>query len=379
MIPNPLTFLFRARRPGARRPRAGRPDASYRIAKSEDEKRENSSAALKRFFEALPHALWLLDGEARILLWNKAAKHLCGTMREGDHISSLMRAPEISDLLLRVGEEALPHVDYQSAVPIERHFRATASRIDSDPTSRRPHILLLVEDHTEIHQMQRIKRDFVGDSSHQLKTPLAVIGNVVEALSDKNIKSKDRTHFYKILEKQVGRMRDLVGALLSLNRVETLEHRRPTDRIHLMDLLDDVMDARKGEAEKRGIDLTFSAAPDLPPILGERKDLLDVFENLLENAFVHGVPEGGRVSVRLERAGEKEILFEVADSGLGMADEHIPRLTERFYRILDGRDHKGTGLGLAIVKHILVRHQGRMRIESVPNEGSRFSVWLPVA
>ncbi|MDQ3560428.1 MAG: ATP-binding protein, partial [Pseudomonadota bacterium] len=187
--------------------------------------------------------------------------------------------------------------------------------------------------------------------------------------------------FLRIMLDQARRMRRLIDDLLSLSRAEMRVHRRPTDRADMVEVLRHVRDALGPLAREHGVAITIEA-PDGPvTVIGERDELIQVFQNLIENGIRYGA-SGGRVDVRFDERPEErpELAIHVQDYGPGIAAEHLPRLTERFYRADVGasRAMKGTGLGLAIVKHILTRHQGRLEVRSRPGEGARFTVSLPL-
>jgi two-component system phosphate regulon sensor histidine kinase PhoR len=235
-----------------------------------------------------------------------------------------------------------------------------------------------------------MRADFVANVSHELRTPLTSLIGFIETLrgpAREDAEAQER--FLKIMEEQSHRMSRLVDDLLSLSRIELQEHTAPSSRSDIGQILHSVASTLELEAARRGMRVEI-AAEALPPVIGERDELTQVFQNLLDNAVKYGedntvirvsarpLAKGGAGERRLGRAGIKVSVF---NEGEGIEREHIPRLTERFYRVDSRRSRRlgGTGLGLAIVKHIINRHRGVLEIESRPNEGATFAVYLPSA
>ena len=344
-----------------------------------------NSAGTKALMAAVPLPLILIGRDERVLAANSAATGLFGALLEGRPYLTGLRAPALIDCI----EAALASRSRAET----RHLalsegRETVWRVLAEPVDSggEAGVLVSFEDLTQAEAATRMRRDFVANVSHELKTPLTALLGFIETLrgaAREDAASRDR--FLAIMAREAGRMNRLVNDLLSLNRVESEERVRPTAPVELRGLLLAVISALKPLATERGVktELTAAAADVLVP--GDADQLTQVFTNLIENALKYG-GAGGLVSVHLTRL-EREAAFqgpavriEVVDRGEGFAAEHIARLTERFYRIDNhrSREEGGTGLGLAIVKHIVNRHRGRLRIESAPGQGSRFSVTLPV-
>jgi two-component system phosphate regulon sensor histidine kinase PhoR len=220
--------------------------------------------------------------------------------------------------------------------------------------------------------------DFVANASHELRTPLAAVTGFIETLRGH---AKDdanaREQFLEIMATETARMRRLINDLLSLTRIEMNEHVKPEGRIDLESVVRQAAAALKPLAAQDGITVTVRAEPGMPPVIGEQDELVQLFQNLIHNAIKYG-REKGQVDVAIGQSGG-QIFAAVRDDGEGIAQNAIPRLTERFYRVdvKRSRERGGTGLGLAIVKHIVSRHQGRLSIESKLGEGSIFTVFLP--
>jgi two-component system phosphate regulon sensor histidine kinase PhoR len=245
-------------------------------------------------------------------------------------------------------------------------------------------MLLVFHDLTPQHRVEEMRVDFVANASHELRTPLASLSGFIDTLQGP---ARDdvaaRGRFLAIMKTQAARMARLIDDLLSLSRIELVEHVHPNTPVDLTPVLRQVVDGLQTLAQDRSVEIavTLPTAPVIVP--GNRDELTRVFENLIENALKYGA-NGKRIEVNFANAtaadGAPEVLVMVRDYGPGIAAEHIPRLTERFYRVdvTQSRAEGGTGLGLALVKHILNRHRGRLMIESEAGKGAVFTVRLPL-
>ena len=229
-----------------------------------------------------------------------------------------------------------------------------------------------------------MRSDFVANASHELRTPLASLSGFIETLQGparSDAPARDR--FLAIMKEQATRMARLIDDLLSLSRIEQKAHIHPDNSVDLGALVRQVADGLSPLAHEREVEVKIADQASSLLVPGDRDELIRVFENLIENALKYGAP-GRRVDITLARdpanGGAKEAVVSVRDYGPGIAPEHLPRLTERFYRvdISESRAQGGTGLGLALVKHILNRHRGRLVIESTPGAGATFAVRLPL-
>jgi len=245
-------------------------------------------------------------------------------------------------------------------------------------------VLLTFRDLTPLRRAEEMRADFVANASHELRTPLAALSGFIETLQGPAREdAKARERFLGIMQEQARRMARLIDDLLSLSRIELNAHRQPDTPIDLEPIVGQVVDSLQTLARDRAVMVNVEAAGALP-VLGDRDELVRVFENLVENALKYGA-SGKRLDITLTPAkgldGEPEAQVSVRDYGPGISPEHLPRLTERFYRVdvRESRAQGGTGLGLALVKHILNRHRGRLSIESTPGAGATFIVHLPVA
>ncbi len=333
---------------------------------------------------ALPLPVVLIGPDARLRAANSAARQLFGTDAEGRHYMLALRAPGLVDCI----EAAL-----RGGAPAEVRHRMSECgrdslwRVTAAPLPGGQGALVSFTDETATEAAERMRREFIANVSHELKTPLTALSGFIETLRGAaRDDAAARERFLQIMDREAGRMRRLVDDLLSLSRVEGEERVRPTGRIDIAPLLGSVVAALRPQAEERAVGVELDVPAAVPAVAGDADQLTQVFTNLLENALKYGA-SGGVVTVAVSDVGRDPALraaavrIDVTDRGEGFDPVHIPRLTERFYRI-DGhrsRAEGGTGLGLAIVKHIVGRHRGRLSIESAPGKGARFSVTLPQA
>lgn len=322
--------------------------------------------------------LYIFDRTGAVLHANEAATLAFGPIAPGGSLQLKFRAPEIHAFIGHVleGKEAPPAIDYIERVPFERAYRVAAMPIGGEGGL----YVLLFRDQSEARRIDRMRTDFIANASHELRTPLASIAGFIETLrGPARNDAKARDNFLQIMQEQTARMARLIDDLLSLSRLEAKPYVRPTERVDLGRLLREVSDSLSHLATETGVAIKLDL-PEAPlEVTGNRDELVQVFANLLENACKYG-SSGGRVTVqaRREKPGA-ETAVTVTDFGPGIPQEHIPRITERFYRVdvETSRAQKGTGLGLAIVKHILTRHGARLSIRSKVGEGSSFTVYFP--
>ena len=329
---------------------------------------------LQRFREltaAMPDATVVLRVGGEIEWFNEAAGRMLGLRSPqdvGQRIGNLVRHPAFVQHL-RSRQYSDP-VEFPSPVNADMTLSVNIVPYGQEQ------LLLVAPDVTRLHRLERIRRDFVANVSHELRTPLTVIGGFLETLNDSEESlSPDARRSLQLMEEQARRMRHLVEDLLLLARLET-DERPPRQAVVAMSVLLQVLygEARSLSAGRHIIEL--EATPDLS-LLGAEEELRSAFINLISNA-VRYTPQGGRITLRWY-ADADGAHFEVQDTGEGIAAHHIPRLTERFYRVDVGRSRQtgGTGLGLAIVKHVLERHHAQLRVESELGRGSGFICDFP--
>ena len=343
-------------------------------------------ATVTAILSGMPMPVVLIGADERIAGVNRAAIRLFGGDRSGRHYVTALRQPAILDAVERgfAGGETARAAYLAIDGERDSTFSVSVSPIAIDGTRA---LLLTFEDVTATEAAVRMRRDFVANVSHELRTPLTAVLGFIETLRGA---ARDdpaaRERFLGIVEREARRMAQLVDDLLSLGRVEQDERVRPRDAVDLGALIEDVVAALAPVAADAGAVIEVARPGGIVFVPGNANQLRQVLTNLIENAIKYG-GRSAPVTVTLTDAAPEPALradgmrIAVTDRGEGIAAHHIPRLTERFYRIDTHRSRElgGTGLGLAIVKHIVSRHRGRLRIDSVPGQGSTFTVILPAA
>ena len=347
--------------------------ALYRRVRLRSARQRDLRLALDRFVsgaEALPEGVVLLDGANRIQWANPRAQiHLGIELRHdaGAPIVNLVRQPAFV--------QYLAGGDFSEPVVIESQREAGLTLSIQIVPFGMEEKLLMSRDITRLEAVARLRRDFIANVSHELKTPLTVLTGFLETLADMRIEERQRQRYLALMAEQAQNMQRLVDDLLTLSSLESEHSAFQEAEFAMVPLLLQVSaDAKALSAGRHEITLNIR---DQASVVGSRDELSSAFGNLVSNA-VRYTPDGGRIALdwRVTADGGE---FTVADTGIGIAAEHIPRLTERFYRVDRSRSRStgGTGLGLAIVKHVLIRHQAELAIDSAPQQGSRFMVRLP--
>ncbi|MDA1097369.1 MAG: ATP-binding protein [Proteobacteria bacterium] len=343
---------------------------------------ENTSALL----EALRDPAVLIDGRRRVMAANSLARDLFGGLVTGSDLAMSLRHPEVLDAVGAVLAGApVAGAVIEQAVPVQQTFEMHVASLPSG-VSDGARALCLLHDVTAAREVERMRANFVANVSHELRSPLSSLVGFIETLKGPaRDDTQARERFLDIMDGEAKRMARLVDDLLSLSRVEAGEHIPPTGAVDISELLAEVMKSVAARAAERGMDITTDLGLDLPPVPGDRDELFEVFHNLLANAVKYGsgnapVALEAKTLSRMPDVGGPGMAIAVTNQGEVIAPEHLPRLTERFYRIDKGRsrDMGGTGLGLAIVKHIVNHHRGRLSIESSAGRGNRFTVFLPL-
>ena len=337
----------------------------------------------------IPLPILLVGADQRILASNDRARLLFGSQIHGRHHATVLRHPVLLEAIDRALQQGLASDVRLSLTQgaSELQFRLSASAVPDLASPARVAALISLEDMTVSEQAEQIRRDFVANVSHELRTPLTALLGFIETLQGAARHDPvAQARFLAIMAGEALRMNRLVSDLLSLSRVEAEERMRPPLCVDAVALVQSSILAMRALAQGQGVDLDLTG--DLSPsmVQADPDQLHQVMQNLIENAVKYGGPDK-RVTINLRHDPRDPsllrpcLVIEVVDRGDGIDEEHLPRLTERFYRVDShrSRDKGGTGLGLAIVKHIVARHRGRLRIESTPGQGSRFSVILPIA
>jgi len=338
-----------------------------RAAARREEELTEALARFRRAAQALPDGVVILDAAGRIEWCNRTAEmqlQLDARRDLGQPIADLVRDPEFIDYLA-AGEEASP-------VLVERGD--SASLVLQIISYGRAQKLLLSRDITQSERVETMRRDFVANVSHELRTPLTVLLGFLETVRELPLDAQRVRDYVGMMHEQAARMQHIIEDLLALSALESAPP-PAADQVRVAPLLRRLLaDAEALSAGRHEVALAGAPTRDL---LGSESELLSAFGNLVSNAIRY-TPAGGRVRLAW-RDGDEGAWFTVEDSGVGIAPEHIPRLTERFYRVDRSRSREtgGTGLGLAIVKHALARHQATLEIASRPGAGSRFSARFP--
>jgi two-component system phosphate regulon sensor histidine kinase PhoR len=350
-------------------------------------RRDELDRLLFSLLDALPDPLLLVLQNRMVERGNRAAARLFETEPVDRPIESLLRDPSLLAALedaLEGGDEAEVNLQLPGPPP-----RAFGVRVVPCRWHAQQAVLISLRELTEQMAIERMRADFVANASHELRTPLTVLRGFIETLEGPAKDDPDaRARFLKTMGAEAQRMSRLVDDLLSLSRIEQNEHVQPSDQVRFRDVVGAVIDSLRPYAEDRHVALELDLEDGLPPVIGDRDQLTQLFTNLIDNAVKYG-GEGGKVRVQAQfgeaapsgagpLTGRPSIIATVADRGPGIAKEHLPRLTERFFRVDPAlsRHLGGTGLGLAIVKHILRRHRGHMAIDSVPGQGTTVTVYL---
>ncbi len=334
----------------------------------------------------LPNPTIVLDREGRVIAFNEAASAIAPALRRSEPALITLRMPELVDAIRRATKRREPQrVEFFERVPLDRWFEAFVTPVRLTAGDTGSDILLMTfNDLTPLRRVEEMRADFIANASHELRTPLAALLGFVETLQGR---AKDdpaaREKFLSIMQAQAARMARLIDDLLSLSRIELNAHLQPNTPVDLGPIVRQVADGLQTLARDRDVEIKVTTPSELLIVLGDRDELIRALENLVENALKYGAA-GKRVDITLTRgqtrAGTAEARLMVRDYGPGIAPEHLPRLTERFYRVdvAESRAHGGTGLGLALVKHVLNRHGGRVTIESTPGAGAAFTMHMPL-
>jgi two-component system phosphate regulon sensor histidine kinase PhoR len=329
--------------------------------------------------EHLPEPLLLVSADGAIQRANRAAR-----LTLGEDTGAVLRHPLLRGAIDRAMATNTPQAaDLLFAAPVTREIHAMVTPLEAGLFEDR-HASILLVDHTRERAVERMRADFVANASHELRTPLASLIGFIETLQGPardDLPARER--FLDIMAQQASRMNRLIDDLLSLSRIELSEHQPPQGKIQFNELIERTLAAFEQRIVTRGVQLNLRLE-DLPPVPGDMDQMAQVLSNLFDNALKYG-RERGSITLTVEPVtgqpwpNRPGVVMTVGDDGVGIPKTHLPRLTERFYRVDKGRSRAvgGTGLGLAIVKHIVNRHRGQLVITSEEGQGSRFSVWLP--
>ena len=335
---------------------------------------------LGKIIAAVPDVVLAIGVDDRVIEINPPARALFPTLRIGVPLANHLRSPDVLDAVVVARRDGVTtRASWLERVPVERLFEVSAAPVAGLDCG--PIVIVTLHEISEARRFERMRVDFITNASHELRTPLSSLLGFIETLQGPaRNDEKARGRFLMIMREQARRMARLVDDLLSLSRVEQHLHLRPRQPVDLILVLRHIIDTLTPLAHENGVDLRF-AGDDAVIVSGDRDELLRLAENLIENAIKYGASDAAEKSVEIEiERSRTEAVLRVRDHGAGIAAEHLPRLTERFYRVDAGQSRAkgGTGLGLALVKHIVARHRGRLAIHSTQGVGSVFTVSLPL-
>lgn len=339
------------------------------------------ASSLHLFAEALPDPCLILDRRSVLTYRNAAAMQHFSGLVVGNPIAISLRAPSVLNAIEQVRRSGAAHsVELHQTVPTETWHRVNVAPLVAGEGDG--HLIVTLRSLTDERRLDALRTDFIANASHELRTPLTSLLGFIDTLMGPAAKDPSaQKKFLEIMRTQAVRMSKLIEDLLSLSRIEMRQHVRPTGSVDLTQLLKEVREGLQTQAKEAGAEIVIEAPADDVVVTGDRDELYEVFENLIDNALKYGA-EGGAIEVSLSPLAKRhglDFIVTVTDHGPGIEAEHVPRLTERFYRVdaESSRKKKGTGLGLAIVKHTLTRHRGLLSIKSRPGQGTRVEVMLP--
>lgn len=331
-------------------------------------------------FDMLPDPVIALDKNRVISRCNQSAKIFFDTENMEGDVTSYLRHPSlingIDGALNGTAGNAL--VEFEIPGKVSRYVAATIVNLEEEGADDL-RIILTLHDLTTAKKLEQMRADFVANAGHELRTPLAILIGSIETLQGPAANDKEaQERFLGMMHAQSSRMSRLIDDLLSLSQIEMNEHSRPSGRLELTSLLGGVVDLISAKAQDLGKKLVLDIPDKKIFVIAEKDQIFQVFTNLVDNALKYGGMNTA-VTISLGEVG-REVFISVTDQGEGIPNEHLSRLTERFYRVDQNRSREvgGTGLGLAIVKHIVSRHRGRLDINSVVGSGSTFKVYLPL-
>lgn len=337
--------------------------------------------AVRRVADALPDPCIIIDRRSVIAHMNGPATRHFPSVILASPIAFTMRFPALLNAIERARTDGPQKVELHQSVPTETWYKAMVAPLAAGDPVNDGVLVITLQSLTEEKRLESLRTDFVANASHELRTPLTSLVGFIDTLLGPAANDKEaRERFLGIMQSQAARMAKLIEDLLSLSRIEMRQHVRPTTEVDLTILVKEVAEGLQKVASDAGTALRLDIPASPLVVSGDRDELYEVFENLIDNAIKYGA-EGGDIEIALAPTVGRQgfdAQLSVTDHGVGVAAEHVPRLTERFYRVdaESSRKKKGTGLGLAIVKHIVNRHHGLLTIRSQPGQGTRVEVLL---
>lgn len=350
-------------------PAAGESDPAFAIA-------------VRLFADALPEPCIVLDRRSTVVHLNASARQQFSAVMLGSPLAFTLRFPGLLAAIEAVRSSNAPEtIELHQTVPTDTWYNVTVAALAPGDPENDGVLVITMQNLTEGKRLESLRSDFIANASHELRTPLTSLVGFIDTLLGPAANDKEaRERFLGLMRGQAARMAKLIEDLLSLSRIEMRQHVRPTTPVELNTLVREVAEGLQKLATDSGTKLALTVPPEPITISGDRDELYEVIENLIDNAIKYGA-EGGDIEIVLGPTTSRQgfaYALTVTDHGPGVAAEHVPRLTERFYRVdaESSRKKKGTGLGLAIVKHIVTRHHGLLSIKSQPGQGTRVEVLL---
>ena len=337
---------------------------------------------VKGLLNILPSPYILIDRNGRLTFINAEAKSIVPDSQIGSHISNVFRSPvflsAVENAILKDKEKIL---SFEIETPQFRQLKAHIFFISSSkiPNSFNDIFIQFTDESTHIRS-EKIRTDFVANASHELRTPLTSIMGYIETLQGHAKKDvKMQKVFLDLMNKQAGKMERLISDLMSLSRLEIDELKPISSTCSVKEIIEELVNSLKPLSVDNNVSLSFKIPKNFSSVIGDPSQLRQLFSNLIENAIKYSGKKS-KVNIYISKEKNKDMFgVVVEDNGHGIAPEHLSRLTERFYRANSSAEieKEGTGLGLSIVKHILIRHRGKLQIDSKLGRGSKFIAWLP--
>ena len=337
---------------------------------------------VKGLLNILPSPYILIDRNGRLTFINAEAKSIVPDSQIDSHISNVFRSPvflsAVENAILKDKEKIL---SFEIETPQFRQLKAHIFFISSSkiPNSFNDIFIQFTDESTHIRS-EKIRTDFVANASHELRTPLTSIMGYIETLQGHAKKDvKMQKVFLDLMNKQAGKMERLISDLMSLSRLEIDELKPISSTCSVKEIIEELVNSLKPLSVDNNVSLSFKISKNFSSVIGDPSQLRQLFSNLIENAIKYSGKKS-KVNIYISKEKNKDMFgVVVEDNGHGIAPEHLSRLTERFYRANSSAEieKEGTGLGLSIVKHILIRHRGKLQIDSKLGKGSKFIAWLP--
>ena len=342
---------------------------------------DNTLASEQKVLDQIPDQIIIINREKNIIFANKSSLERFGKNIEQNHIAEVIRRPEFLEEIDNVLQNNISTV---VKTEIKKPtFQVYESYIFPSPQfflGKEQSVFILMRDLTDIFKIQQLKSDFVANVSHELRTPLQTIKLGLETISSGHAKNdeKEKNNFLSLMHKESIRMEHLIKDLLTLSKIEQQEHIKPSSKINLQEVLDYVQKFYQEQLKKKNITVQVNLDQNNLNIVGDKDKLIEVFANLISNSIKYSDPHKN-IYINSTQKSEDRVEIKIKDEGIGIPQELLPRISERFFRVDSEKTRKvnGTGLGLAIVKHIIKQHRGEFVIQSSEGMGTEIKISLP--